>query len=127
MRKSKSKKLAKKKADKYFSEYIRNRDTDHRQLGQCITCSEWKPKDKLDCGHFISRRFQATRYDERNANAQCLKCNRFENGNQYAHGKAIDKKYGKGTADELFNKSRMHCKRTKSDFERIAKEYKQKV
>lgn len=127
MRKSKSKKLAKKKADKYFSKYIRERDTDYRNIGQCITCSEFKSKDKLDCGHFISRRFQATRYDEQNAHAQCSKCNRFENGNQYAHGKAIDKKYGEGTADDIFQKSRMTCKRTQDDFERIAKKFKEKL
>lgn len=127
MRTSKTKKLSKKKADRYFSEYIRKRDTDYRGLGQCITCGQWKPYDKLDCGHFISRRFGATRYDEKNANAQCSKCNRFQNGNQYEHGKAIDKKYGEGTADELLQKSKMRCKRTQKDYEWIAREYNKKI
>lgn len=127
LRKSKSKKTAKRKADRYFSEYIRSRDTDYRGLGQCITCGEWKPYEKLDCGHFISRRFESTRYNEQNANVQCQRCNRFENGNQFAHGKSIDAKYGKGTADNIFNKSRMHSKRRKSDYERIAKKYYNKL
>jgi len=127
MRKSKSKKLSKKKADRYFSKFIRERDTDYRNIGQCITCNEWKSKDKLDCGHFISRRFMSTRYDERNAHAQCSKCNRFEHGNQYAHGKAIDEKYGEGTADELYQTSRMTAKPSQDDFERTAKHYKEKL
>jgi hypothetical protein len=124
MRSSKTKKLAKQKADKYFSEYIRNRDSVNG-IATCITCG--KKTGQFDCGHFISRRFQATRYDEQNAHAQCLKCNRFQNGNQYQHGKSIDDKYGEGTADELLQKSKMICKRTKSDFEWIAKEYRDKV
>jgi len=124
MRSSKTKKLAKQKADKYFSEYIRNRDSVNG-IATCITCK--KKTTQFDCGHFISRRFQTTRYDEKNAHAQCLKCNRFQNGNQYQHGTAIDEIYGDGTADELLQKSKMLCKRTKSDFEWIAKEYRDKV
>lgn len=127
MRPSKTKSLAKKKADRYFSEYIRKRDTAHNGYGKCITCGQFKPYEKLDCGHFISRRFEATRYDEKNANVQCQKCNRFENGNQYRHGKAIDVKFGKGTADELLQKSKMRCKRNQSDYEWIAREYRQKL
>ena len=123
MRSSKTKKLAKQKADKYFSEYIRKRDSTNG-MATCVTCG--KRTAQFDCGHFLSRRFQSTRYDEQNAHAQCLKCNRFENGNQFEHSKAIDEKYGEGTADELLQKSKMICKRKKSDFEWIAKEYKQK-
>jgi hypothetical protein len=126
IRKSKTKKLAKKKADRYFSEYIRNRDANNG-ICQCITCGKFGSVKEMDCGHFISRRFQATRYDERNAHAQCKKCNRFQNGNQYEHGKKIDAKYGDGTADDILQKSKMLCKRTKSDFEYIAKEYKNKL
>lgn len=121
MRKSKTKKLAKSKADRYFSEYIRKRDKNK----PCITCGKFT--QEKDCGHFLSRRFEATRYDEKNAHGQCLKCNRFENGNQFEHGVAIDKKYGDGTAEKLLQKSKMLCKRTKFDYEYIAKEYKQKT
>ena len=80
-----------------------------------------------DCENFISRRFQSTRYDEKNAHAQCKKCNRFENGNQYEHGKAIDRKYGEGTADQLLEKSKMKCIRKAHDFEYIAKTYREKI
>ena len=126
IRKSKTKSLAKSKADKYFSQYIRERDSNNG-IAQCITCGKYSSGQAMDCGHFISRRFQATRYDEKNAHAQCKKCNRFQNGNQFEHGKKIDEKYGKGTADSILQKSKMMCKRTKSDFEWIAKQYKDKV
>lgn len=127
MRASKNKKLAKKKADKYFSQYIRKRDTDHRDIGRCITCNQTVSLKNADCGHFIRRDRQATRYDEKNANLQCRKCNRFKSGEQFEHAKAIDRKFGEGTADSLLQKSKMRCKRTQEDFEWIAKQYKEKV
>jgi hypothetical protein len=81
----------------------------------------------MDAGHFISRRFEATLFDERNVNLQCIKCNRFENGNQYEHGLRIDKKYGPGTAEKILIKSKMYCNRVKSDYEYIAQTYYDKL
>ena len=127
MRSSKTKKLAKDKADRYFSKYIRMRDSNPNGLSQCITCGRFKSWKEMDCGHFISRRFGSTRYDEKNAHAQCKKCNRFQNGNQFEHGVKINEKYGNGTAEKLLQKSKMLSKRKKSDYEFIAKEYKQKI
>jgi hypothetical protein len=127
MRKSKTKSKSMQKADRHFSFYIRTRDTDQRGYGHCITCDKTVHLSEADCGHFISRGNQSVRYDERNSNLQCRKCNRFESGRQYEHGKAIDLKWGKGTADELLRKSRELCKRTQADFEEIAQHYKDQI
>ena len=112
-------KKAKAKADRYFSAYIRKRDENK----PCITCGKY---GKKDAGHFISRRFEATRFDEKNVHGQCIKCNRFEYGNQFEHSKAIDRIYGDKTADFLLQKSKMLCKRSIEDYEYIAQEYKEK-
>lgn len=111
---------SKSKADKYFAKFIRERDKDKT----CVTCGGGGVKD---CGHFLSRRFESTRYDEKNAHGQCQKCNRYEYGNQYQYGQQIDKMYGPGTAEGLLLKSRMLCKRNRNDFETIAKYYKDKL
>ena len=121
MRTSKNIKLSKAKADRYFSEYIRLRDKDK----PCVTCGKYS-SDK-DCGHFLSRRFESTRFDEKNCHGQCQKCNRFEYGNQYEHGKKIDEMYGEGTSDSLWMKSKMLCKRTQYDYEVLAEYYKRKI
>lgn len=121
---SKTKQLSKAKADKYFSLFIRQRDSENG-IAKCCTCG--KLTSQFDCGHFLSRRFEATRYDEKNAHAQCLKCNRFENGNQFAHAQFIDEKYGKGTAESLLMKSRINCHRKKEDYEAIAKYFKENI
>ena len=117
---SKNKKLSKAKADKYFSLYIRERDKNK----PCITCGAMATKD---CGHFLSRRFENTRYDEQNAHGQCQKCNRFEYGNQYEHGVAVDKLYGEGASEKLRVKSRMSSSpRNQYDYEQIAELFKNK-
>jgi hypothetical protein len=120
LRPSKDLKSAKLKADKYFSLYIRQRDKDK----PCVTCGGGGVKD---CGHFISRRFESVRFDEKNASGQCKKCNRYEYGNQFEHGVQIDIRYGKGTAESLRLKSKMFCKRNKFDYEYIAQEYADKL
>lgn len=120
MRPSKTLKAAKARADKYFSLYIRERDKNK----VCVTCG--KRTSEKDCGHFISRRFESTRYDEKNSHGQCLKCNRFEYGNQFQYGQMIDFVYGEGTADKLLQKSKMFCKRDRFDYDIIAEEYKNK-
>lgn len=127
MRPSKNKKLAKAKCDKYFSEYIRRRDADEKGLVKCCTSGKIMHWKRADAGHYISRRFEATRYDPRNCHPQSKQENRFYSGNQLQHQKYIEERYGKDVPDELFIKSRMKCFRKKFDYEEIAKEYKQKI
>ena len=62
----------KKKADQVFSLFIRNRDK------ACFTCNS---RQNLQCGHFVSRSHNNTRYDPENSKAQCVRCNIFLNGN----------------------------------------------
>ena len=87
--------------DRVFSEYIRRRDADTHGLCRCITCGKQAPWKEMDAGHFFQRDRKATRWDERNVHAQCPHCNRFRGGEQFAHGQAIDRLYGNGTAGLL--------------------------
>ena len=97
---SKSVTQLKKEADKYFSKYIRYRDSEGG-LSECITCSIKLPPKQMQAGHFVSRGKNILRYDDENVNAQCLGCNMFKSGEQYLYSIALDKKYGDGTAQKL--------------------------
>jgi len=101
--KKKRQKFKKSTADKWFSIYIRVRDIIEGSHGfcRCITCNTAHHWKEGDCGHFQTRDNPMTRFDERNSNFQCTACNRFKKGNQYKHGKVIDRIYGEGTADIL--------------------------
>ena len=117
----------KKELDKYFSLYIRLRDS-HNGLVQCFTCGVVKHYKKgMQCGHFQSRRFMATRYDEKNCSAQCVACNMFRAGEQYRFALAIDAKYGEGTAEDLQYKARQIQKFARSDYEDKLTYYKEAV
>lgn len=112
---------------KWFSLFIRLRDSDYNGMCVCITCGKIFHYKSGDAGHFISRNHKSTKYDEKNVNAQCAADNRFQSGKQYEHGLAIDKKYGHGTAEFLLLKSKMVCKRKASDFIYMIGEYKLKA
>jgi len=113
-----------------FSKYIRLRDSDnHTGWGHCCTCGvpvQWK---YADAGHFQPCQHEPTRFDERNVNLQCKKCNNknWNQGEQYKHGKYIDKKYGKGTADELEKLARGNKQWKPYELEEMIEKYKKLV
>ena len=117
----------KKELDKWFSLYIRLRDSENG-LCQCTTCGKVSHyKQGMQNGHFQSRRFMATRYDDKNCQPQCVACNMFRGGEQYRFALAIDAKYGEGTAEELQYKARQIKKFSRVDYEDKISYYKDAV
>jgi hypothetical protein len=109
----------KKQADKVFSQYIRQRDSNKEGYGRCITCDKLCHWKEAQAGHFVSRRVNKLRFDEENVNLQCVGCNMFKAGEQYLYGINIDKKYGDGTAEKLMNQRHLTHKFTVSELEEI--------
>lgn len=116
----------KKKADKYFSLYVRHRDS-RNGLVECITCGVEKPINQMQAGHFVSRRVNKLRFDEENVNAQCTGCNMFKQGEQYLYSKVLDMKYGDGTAEKLMSQRHQTHKFTVDELERIIDESKASI
>jgi hypothetical protein len=71
--KGKSTSWYKKELDRVFSIYIRLKFPK-----RCYTCG--KVDVTLQCGHFVSRQYLATRWSEDNCRPQCVGCNMFGNG-----------------------------------------------
>lgn len=115
----------KKDADKWFSLYVRHRDSKDG-LAECITCGVSKPVKEMQAGHFVRRSVNLLRYNDQNVNAQCVGCNMFKAGELYLYGKALDLKYGDGTAEELMSQRHLTHKLTIEELEKIisdAKDY----
>jgi hypothetical protein len=106
----------KKELDKWFSLYIRLRYATDEGLAQCYTCGKVDHYKKLQCGHFMSRRFYATRWNELNCQVQCVKCNMYGQGEQFKFGLNLDAGYGEGTAEELQHEARQYAKFTRLDY-----------
>lgn len=68
---------------------------------KCISCPEVKQFKDLDGGHFIPSTCSYWKFDERNINAQCQKCNRFLHGNVRHYYKGMVEKYGQEVVDEI--------------------------
>lgn len=108
------------KLDVIFGTYIKLRD---KKKG-CITCGSTQ---NIQCGHFMSRRYNSTRYDEKNCAGQCAKCNLWGHGEQYKFGQAIDERYGKGTADILKLRAQLLKKWTIQELQEKIEYYKNEI
>tara|TARA_B100000768_G_scaffold127656_1_gene118307 strand:+ start:414 stop:818 length:405 start_codon:yes stop_codon:yes gene_type:complete len=117
-----------KKLDAIFSQYIRLKDADHNGNVTCFTCGKVEHYKKgMQCGHFQSRKHYATRWLELNVAVQCAGCNVFRYGEQFLFSKNLDKKYGKGTAEKLYIKSKDTVKFSNDELLNMIEHYKNLV
>lgn len=113
--------------DRIFSEFIRLRDSDEYGYITCISCSKKVKMIESDCGHYINRKHNSTRYDEKNCNAQCRSCNRFDEGNIQGYRRGLIKKYGEQEVILLEAKKFNTCKLGQFEINILGKEYKLKL
>ena len=117
----------KKELDKWFSLYIRLRNTDNNGNNQCCTCGTIDNWKKLQCGHFVSRKHLATRFHEMNCFPQCVSCNIFKYGEQWKFGKFLDRNLGEGVSEELVILGHTIFKISRIDYEEKITYYKSLV
>ena len=117
----------KKELDKWFSLFIRLRESEEG-LAQCFTCNKVSHyKSGMQNGHFQSRKHLATRWHTKNCQVQCVGCNMFKAGEQYKFAINLDAKYGEGTAQELEFLARQIHKMSRVDYEEKISYYKDLV
>ena len=117
----------KKELDKWFSLYIRLRDSNEYGMVQCFTSGRVYHYKSMHAGHFMSRKRLATRWCETNVQPQSPADNLFGQGEQYRFGLHLDAKYGEGTAEEIQFKSRNTLKMSRADYEEKISYYKEIV
>lgn len=116
----------KKKAQKLANEYARRRDCMNGGAN-CISCGLWFDYEDLDGGHFMPTTVPGVRFDERNINAQCRKCNRFGHGEQAKYFVGMEKKYGREVIDYLMNPIHKRYIWDRYELEDIIEYYKKKI
>jgi len=119
-----------KKLDAIFSQYIRLKYADDHKNVSCFTCDKkayWHA-DGMQCGHFMSRKHYATRWNENgNCMPQCVSCNVYNYGRQFVFAKNLDEKFGEGTAEDLYIKSKQIVKFSTDELNDKIKHFKQLV
>lgn len=116
-KKKPSKRAIVKKLDRILSLYIRKRD------GYCVVCGSG---EYLQCGHYFSRVFYNTRWDFRNCNAQCAKCNRSHEYDPEPYRAAMVELYGEQVLQELSSLAHSGRKLSFQDLEEIEAEIKRR-
>lgn len=119
--------IAKERVQKLANRYARLRDCNGEGGAMCISCYGWFDFDELDGGHFIPATSQVVRYDERNINAQCRKCNRFLHSNARNYYKGMIRKYGIAVTEELEAQEHRTKKWTLEELAVIEVYYKEKI
>lgn len=115
-----------KTADKWFSLFIRLRDSDHGYI-RCCSCNKPVLLRESDCGHFINRGNLPLRFSEENCHAQCRYCNRFDEGNAAGYYRFMQEKYGEEAISKMMIAKHQAIKLGKFELKIIAETYQKKA
>jgi hypothetical protein len=110
----------KKDLDAIFSKYIRA-----KYLKECYTCR--KTEVTLQNGHFVSRQYLATRWDEDNCRPQCVGCNIFGNGKPLDFEERLKHDLGDEHVEKMKFSRHTMVKLNKKWYEEQIAIYKEKV
>ncbi len=110
IKKTRSLSKYKKALDAVFSKYIRA-----KYGTTCYTC---KATGKtLQCGHFVSRQYLATRWDEDNCRPQCVGCNIWGKGKPLDFEEYLKEELGDIRVEELKDSRKILLKLNESFYQ----------
>ncbi len=120
--------------DRLFSLYVRQFHANDFGICHCATCGKMLHWRKIQTGHYMSRRYFATRWNFKNVGPQCAGCNAFGKrrlsgvpGEGGAMAAWIDAQYGPDTAALLRRQSKMLAKWTITEMQILRAELYQKL
>lgn len=99
--------------------YVRQRDGNF-----CISCN--KPfNGKCDAGHFFSvGNYPSVRFDLRNINSQCIRCNQYNGGSLLEYREYLIDKIGISEFEDLERKAHQNRQFDISELKEMIEEYK---
>jgi hypothetical protein len=112
---------------KWFSIYIRLRDSDDNGYCKCFTCGRVKFWREGDCGHGIGRQYLPTKYHEKNNHFQCKFCNGLDEGKKDVYKDEVNKRYGANTWISLELQKRQKFTWSGFEIEALTEHYKKEV
>ena len=117
------------KLDDVFQKWVRYRDN-----FTCCTCGRKFPRGEttqLHAGHFLSRGIYATRWNEKNVNAQCAGCNLKQSLADveviHTYEVFLKAKYGDKIIDELLTLKHTQYKLNRAELEDKIHYYTEKL
>ena len=130
MAKKKIKSLAKlsEQAAELLQLLVRLESADDNGYVQCVTCKTKKHyKDSMQGGHFISRKWTATRLMKENIHPQCSYCNGPLRGNMVQYTLFMVDMYGREFVDALETTKHQAKRFIRSELEDQIKEWRTQI
>ena len=112
--------------DKVFSLFVRNTGSQNG-FSKCYTCGKWDLIKNLQCGHYVSRRYFATRWEPKNCKPQCVKCNIYSEGKKDTFGIKLMEDYGKDHLFWLEAKKHNEMKMFPFEYQLLIKDFQTKL
>lgn len=106
---------------------VRMKAADENGLATCVTCGKRQHYKDMDGGHFISRKWTATKLVEENVHPQCKGCNQYASGRHDDYSLFMVDTYGIEMVRELNDKKRELCKQNRIELEDIKIELKLRI
>ena len=106
---------------------VRMKAADENGLATCVTCGKRQHYKEMDGGHFISRKWTATKLVEENVHPQCKGCNQYASGKYDDYALYMVDTYGIEMVRELNDKKRELCKQNRIELEDIKLELKLRI
>jgi hypothetical protein len=106
---------------------VRMKAADEHGLASCVTCGKRQHYKEMDGGHFISRKWTATKLIEENIHPQCKGCNQYASGRHDDYSLYMVDTYGIEMVRELNDKKRELCKQNRIELEDIKVELKLRI
>jgi len=106
---------------------VRMKAADESGLASCVTCGKRQHYKEMDGGHFISRKWTATKLVEENIHPQCKGCNQYASGRHDDYSLYMVDTYGIEMVRELNDKKRELCKQNRIELEDIKVELKLRI
>lgn len=114
-------------AARLMQKYVRLKASDKDGNVKCVTCGKVGHYKEMQGGHFIGRKWLATRLMEENIHPQCPCCNGPLSGNMIQYTLYMQDTYGRDFVEELQRLKHKSRKYYKPEVEEIKKELRQKI
>ena len=119
-----------KELDRVFSQFIRLKYSNKEGVVFCYTCGHFTHYKKIHAGHFISRWYKATRWNENNVRPQCFMCNIYKKGDSVKFRINLIQEIGEKEVEKMEDESARFIKRgavEKEWMEQKINYYKQQI
>lgn len=110
-----------------MQKYVKLKAADSNGYVQCVTCKTIKHWKEMQGGHFIGRKWTATKLLEENIHPQCPCCNGPLRGNMIQYTLFMQDTYGRDFVDELETMKHQTRKYTRGEIEDLNREINDKI